>query len=213
MRHSLLGSGLLVFLLFGASLGAVQGYENDFEKATVGSVPEEFLVIEGGFAVREEGGEKFLELPGSPLDSFGLIFGPTQKSGQSVSARIFSTSKGRRSPTFGVGLNGVPGFKLQVSPAKKQLELLRGESSIASQPFQWVSGKWLILRLQLRQSAEGSHQLEGKVWVQGTEEPKDWMIRVPVTELPPPGRAMIIGSPFSGTPIRYDDLKSGLVAQ
>lgn len=205
--------GVLAFGLLGAPLLAAQGYENDFEKATLGSVPEEFLVLEGGFAVREEAGNKFLELPGSPLDSFGILFGPTQQSGQFVGARIFGTSKGRRSPTFGVGLNGVAGFKLQVSPAKKQIELLRGESVVASASFEWASGKWLVLRLQLRPGPDGAHQLEGKAWVEGTDEPKDWLISLPVTGLPPAGRAMILGSPYSGTPIRYDDLKVGKVAK
>ncbi len=213
MRQSSVAIGLLVFGLSSVFRLLAQGYVNDFEKASVGNIPEEFLVLEGEFAVREEAGNKFLELPGSPLDSFGIIFGPTHQSGQWVGVRILGTSKGRRSPTFGVGLNGTPGFKLQVSPAKKQIEILRGEVVIASAPFEWASGKWLVLRLQLRQTTKGSHQVEGKAWVQGAEEPKDWLIGFPVTELPPAGRAMIIGSPYSGTPICYDDLKVDKVAK
>src|SRR5436189_6012641 len=79
-------------------------YENNFEKAEVGKVPADFLVLDGGFVVKEEGGNKFLELPGAPLDTFAVQFGPTESSGVAVSARINSTSKGRRYPTFGVGL-------------------------------------------------------------------------------------------------------------
>src|SRR5438874_13641621 len=56
-------------------------YENNFEKAEVGKVPEDFLVLDGAFTVKEEGGNKFLELPGAPLDTFGLLFGPTQGPG------------------------------------------------------------------------------------------------------------------------------------
>ena len=41
-------------------------YENNFEKEQIGKVPENFLVLDGGFAVKEEAGNKFLELPGSP---------------------------------------------------------------------------------------------------------------------------------------------------
>src|SRR4051812_32447324 len=94
-------------------------YENNFEKAEVGKVPEDFLVLDGGFAVQQESGNKFLELPGAPLDTFGLLFGPTETNNVSASARIFGTGKGRRFPAFAVGLNGVGGLKLQVSPAKK----------------------------------------------------------------------------------------------
>src|ERR1700733_6665018 len=73
-------------------------YENNFEKAEVGKVPDDFLVLDGGFAVKEENGNRFLELPGAPLDSFSAQFGPTESSGVSVSARIKATAKGRRFP-------------------------------------------------------------------------------------------------------------------
>src|SRR5436305_1388237 len=63
-------------------------YHNDFEKAEVGKVPADFLVLDGGFAVKEEGGNKFLELPGAPLESFGVQFGPAEISDLSVCARI-----------------------------------------------------------------------------------------------------------------------------
>ena len=35
-------------------------YENNFEKATLKAVPQDMMVLEGGFAVKEEGGNKFL---------------------------------------------------------------------------------------------------------------------------------------------------------
>src|SRR5258706_14112379 len=47
-------------------------YQNDFEKAEVGQVPSDFLVLDGGFVVKEENGNKLLELPGTPLDSFAV---------------------------------------------------------------------------------------------------------------------------------------------
>ncbi len=99
----------------------------NFEQAETGTVPEDFLVLDGGFAVKQEEGNKFLELPGAPLDSFGALFGPSEKSDVAVSARIRSTNKGRRYPTFGVGLNGQSGYKLQVSPGKKALEIYKGD--------------------------------------------------------------------------------------
>src|SRR3954454_23647167 len=82
-------------------------YENSFEKAEVGKVPADFLVLDGGFAVKDEAGNKVLELPGAPLDSFAAQFGPAGNADGEVTARIYGTQKGRRMPTFGVGLNGV----------------------------------------------------------------------------------------------------------
>src|SRR5882724_8662275 len=85
---------LLTGLTFGAfAQQAKLLYENDFEKAALAKVPEDFLVLDGQFSVKEEGGNKFLELPGAPLDTFGLLFGPTEKEGTAVYARIFGTGR------------------------------------------------------------------------------------------------------------------------
>jgi len=180
-------------------------YENNFEKAEVGKVPDDFLVLDGGFEVKQADGNKFLELPGAPLETYSVLFGPTSKSDVSVSARINGTTHGRRSPTFAVGLNGQGGYRLQVSPAKTALEIFKGDDSIARVPFEWKSGTWTILKLQIVK-AGAVWKVEGKAWVQGAEEPKKAMIAYDDAKEPPPGRASIWGSPFSNTPIQYDDL-------
>lgn len=181
-------------------------YENNFEKAEVGKLPEGFLALDGGFVVKQEGGNKVLELPGAPLDSFSVQFGPTESSDVAISARIKGTAKGRRYPTFGVGLNGVAGYRLQVSPAKKLLELYKDQEVKATVPFEWKSGEWTYLRLQVRKTKGGEWKVEGKVWVQGSAEPTTWMIVADEKEEPTAGRASVFGSPFSGTPIQFDDL-------
>ena len=181
-------------------------YENDFEKAALNSLPEDFLLIDGGFAVKQEGDNKFLELPGAPVDMFGVLFGPTEKDGMSVTARVFATSKGRRFPAFGVGLNSLAGYKLQVSPAKKLIELFKGDAVKKSVAYEWTSAKWTHLRLQLLKQKDGKWKIEGKVWMEGTPEPKEATIAWNDEEEPLPGRASIWGSPFAGTPLRFDDL-------
>src|SRR5213083_2980976 len=106
MKTLLIG---IVLLFCGCLLQAADAkpvFENNFEKSEIEKVPDGFLVLDGGFSVKEENGNKFLELPGAPLDTFGVLFGPTEKEGNGVSARIFGTGQGRRYPTFAVGLNG-----------------------------------------------------------------------------------------------------------
>jgi hypothetical protein len=181
-------------------------YQNDFQQATVDQVPEGLMVLEGAFAVKADGTNKFLELPGAPVDDFSLLFGPLESAGVAVEARIHGTSKGRRYPVLAVGLNGVGGFKMPVAPAKKALELFKGDDRLASVPFTWESDTWTILRLQVRKTAEGVWKVEGKAWKQGTTEPAGWMITHEEKEEPHAGRAMISGQPFAGTPIRFDDL-------
>ena len=183
-------------------------YENDFEKAELNKVPDDFLVLDGQFAVKEEGGNKFLELPGAPLDTFGALFGPTEKEGNAVSARMSGTGKGRRYPTFAVGLNGqgTSAYKLQVTPAKKALELFKGDEVKSSVLYEWQSGAWTRLRLQVRKVKDGGWKVEGKAWKDGDKEPSAWMVSFDEKEQPVAGRASIWGSPYATTPIRFDDL-------
>lgn len=182
-------------------------YANGFDKAQVGKLPEDLMVLEGGFIVQEEGGNKFLELPGAPLETFGLLFGPTETENISASARFHSTGKGRRFPSFALGINGVAGYKLQISPAKKALELIKGESEVlATVPYTWESGSWTRLRLQIRKAGASEWRLEGKAWKDGAAEPANWMISHVETTTPIAGRAGIWGMPYAGTPIRFDDL-------
>ncbi len=200
---------IAVGLLAASAFGQEATYKNDFEKATVGETPKEMMVLDGGFVVAEEGGNKFLELPGAPLDSFGLLFGPTEKENRTVSARIFGTGKGRRFPTFSVGLNGVGGYKLQVSPGKKTVELYKADALKASAPFEWASGKWTRLSLTFRKVKDGEWAIEGKAWEDGGKEPEKATVTAMDTEAPAAGRASIGGSPYATTPIRYDDLFTG----
>ena len=199
----------LTFLLLGCIASAAEPkklYENNFEKAQLEKVPEDLLVLDGGFAVKEEGGNKFLELPGAPLETYGVLFGPTEAANVNITAKIFGTSKGRRFPAFAVGANGVGGLKLQLSPAKKQVEIFKGEEAVASAPYNWDSGTWTLLRLQVQKVKDGEFKVQGKAWKEGTKEPEQWLIEQTISGDLPAGRASIWGNPFSGTPIRFDDL-------
>lgn len=182
-------------------------YENNFEKATVGAVPDELMILGGEFTVKSSGTNQFLELPGAPLDSFAVQFGPAAQDSVAVGARIFGTGKGRRAPTFGVGLGGVSGWKLQVSPGKKAVELLKDQEIKATVAFDWKSGTWTQLRLEIRKVKDGEWQVAGKVWSQGEAEPAASLITAEEKEEPVSGKASILGSPFAGTPVWYDDLR------
>jgi hypothetical protein len=180
-------------------------FDEAFSSAKLGEVSDSFMVLDGQFAVREEEGNRFLELPGAPLESFGVLFGPNESEGVEVTARILSTKSGRKFPTFAVGLNGVGGYKVRVAPAKNALELVKGDDVKASVPFKWTSGQWTVFRLSVRKSGAGVRIL-AKAW-QGADEPKEAQLQHDESEKLPPGKAGVWGMPFSGTPIRFDDLK------
>ena len=188
---------------------AAQGkvlYENDFSKGEVGKLPEEMLLLDGGFAVQEVNGNTVLQLPGAPLETFGVLFGPTESANLAVSARVHSTKKGRREPAFAIGLNGNAGYKLQISAAKKLVELYKGDDVVAKEPFSWESDSWTMLKLQVRKVKDGEFAVEGKVWKHGTPESGKWMVTYAENSEPLAGRASIWGNPFAGTPIHFDDL-------
>lgn len=215
-KHSLSGSdrtkalgfgraGLLLVLAFQALAQNPIEYQNDFEKSEVGKPPAGMLILDGAFAVRDHGTNKVLELPGAPLETYGILFGASVKESCEVSARFFSTGKGRRFPTFALGLGGASGHRLQVSPAKKQVELFRGDTLQKSVSWDWPSGQWTQLRLQIVPQAAGGWSVRGKAWKQGTAEPSEWLIENQDKEEPKSGRPMVFGSPFAGTPIAFDD--------
>ena len=181
-------------------------YQTNFEKTELGEVPNDFLVLDGDFAVKQEGGNKYLELPGAPLDSFGFMFGPSARHGNEISARMFGTKKGRRYPVFGIALNGVNGYRLQVAPAKRAIELLKGSAVVAKVPFRWGGGEWLRLALRVEQTGAAEWTVSGRVWADGKKAPAKPTITHKEAKEPRNGKPSIWGSPYSGTPIRYDDI-------
>jgi hypothetical protein len=196
----------VVFALPSPARAAEPLYSQNFEAAPLDKAPEDFMVLSGAFVVKSEGDNKFLELPGSPLDTFGLLFGPAQQSDVSATGRFHGRKQGRKFPTFGISLNGVAGYRLQVNPAKKALELLKSDEAKAQVEYAWEADQWTALRIQVRHVG-AKWEIEGKAWPAARPEPANWMIKFEESQEPPSGRAGIWGMPFSGHPIRFDDLR------
>ena len=197
------GAGWLA--LIGAGAAEVV-YRQDFTGLKPGDLPEEFMVLEGPFTVQEADGQKFMELAGAPLETFAVLFGPAHQENWGVQARFQGTAKGRRFPVFALGLGGMAGYRLEVVPARKTLELFKGEEVRASVAFDWTDGAWTWLRLRIRKTGDLSWRVEGKAWRDGSPEPAAWMIGWDEKDTPLTQRASVWGKSFSGTPIRFDDL-------
>ncbi len=182
-------------------------YAEDFENLEPGKVPDDWLVLDGDFAVRQGDDGRVLELPGSPLSTFCALFGPAVEEGVAVRVRVKSTRKGRRYPSFAVGLGGVSGYQLRVSPGKDALEIVHHEEVVASAEYTWESSSWTVLTIQSEKAGPNAWRLSGKAWTQGGTEPRDWQITHETADPPPPGRAMLCAAPYAGTEIRFDDLR------
>jgi hypothetical protein len=187
-------------------------YQNDLQKLEAGKLPDEFLVLGGDFSIVKDADNVLIELPAEPIDAFGLLYGPTFKNeGSTASARFFGTKKGRRAPAFGVGLYGISGYKVRLSPAAGKLEILKDEMIKADVPFEWKSESWTRLRIQARPGGNGQWKVQGRAWPDGEKEPETWQIEWTDSEAPPSGRASLIGAPYSGIPLRFDDLMADKV--
>jgi outer membrane protein assembly factor BamB len=174
-------------------------YANDFEKEIADKLPAT-ITTEAPFGVQEEGGNKFLELPaGVAAETVSAQFGGAAAQVQ-VTARAWSAKKGRMFPQFGLGAGGTTGWRVQVSPGKKALELLCGDEVKATAPFEWTTEKWTQLTLRVQ-----AGKIEASAQVEGQTEPTK--LAVDATEALPTGKAVLWAGPFAGTAIRFDDLK------
>jgi hypothetical protein len=184
-------------------------YRNDFSNATTGQLPKDLQSVGGGFRVAEVEGNKVLELPGEPLEIGGLLFGPPEKA-LDVRAKVMAEKSGRRMPEFGVGTGDVGGYRLMYIPAAHRLELRHGDEVIAASDKldEFTPGRWTWLRLRVAKNAEGRWFADGKLWPAeaNTPEPPAWKVTFEVKEPASPGRASVWAVPFSGKPIRFDDL-------
>jgi len=189
-------------------------YANDLQKAAIGKLPDELMKINGEFEVKEDAGNRYLELPGDPQpepDSslFSVLFGPNGSSGFCVSAKVKAEARGRGAKAhFYVGTNGVDGFLLKVD-GKGKLELHSNGAEkqlLASADFVWTTGTWTRLMLQVRKVKDGEWALEGKAWKDGDTEPTAWAVTHKLDQEPENGRCWVGGIPYSRLPMQFDDL-------
>jgi len=195
----------LIFYIGQFSFATEEKYIADFEAVDPGEVPDDFLILEGEFAVREVEGNNLLELAPFPLSTFTLLLGSAETEDVTIQARMKGDLQKRRFPVFGVGLSGISGYRLQVNPARKELELYRQEVVQATSDFSWKPDKWTVLLLQVLKTPEGKWKVQGKAWVEGSMRPADWMVSYDESEEPLSGRPSLWGTPYAGKPIWFDD--------
>ena len=203
-------SALVLILLAAAPATDAPLFSTDFTKAELGKPSDkDFLVLAGTFAVKDVDSDRSLELDGKSLDSFGALFGPApEQPASTVAARIWGDVTGKRFPEFGIGASDAGGYKLWLMPRQKKVVIRKADATVATADYtKWEPKTWTEFRLQVSKSNSDAWVVRGKVWGRGTDEPKDWTISFEDPEEPPAGRASVWGNPYSGQPIRFDDLR------
>ncbi|MGC8888197.1 MAG: hypothetical protein ACP5MG_13685 [Verrucomicrobiia bacterium] len=184
-------------------------YRQNFETASIGSLPDGMVALDGKFSVKEEKGNRYLELQGVPLEEYAVFFGEELDGGAEISARIRGESTGKRTPSFCVGLYGTGGIILRVSPGRGAVELFKGKELKASAPFEWKGdGKWVWLKLRVIPVSASRSVISGMVWYESNKmenQPDKWQIRYEA-EKPDSGKAFVIAIPYSSKPIHFDDI-------
>lgn len=185
-------------------------YAEDFQKEPLGELSDDFLTLDGQFQIiKNDKGNKSVELAGEPLGDHGFLFGEYLESNIRVRCKILAKKKRRSYPSFGLGIHGVGGYQLRVSPAKRKIEILFEEEVVSQKEFRWLGdGKWTALELSLSSNnKKDAWKLEGFVWEQGKKKPKTPIISYPIEEEPFGGESSVFGTPYSGHPILFDDLE------
>ena len=185
-------------------------FEEDFEKVEVGEAPDKVMEIEGTFKVVEEEGKKFLRVGIAPLAENGIVLGPSMKGGGSIEAKIRSFKKRRSYPRFGIGLHGISGYRLRVVPSSGMVELLKNEEVVAKEKFKWKADTWANMKLEIKKSGD-AWSIKGWVWPtadgEQKEQPEKPVVEHTDKEAPGQGKGSLWGSPYSGRPIDFDDVK------
>ena len=196
-------------LLLLTAAAAAPSFSENFDAMPPGKPPKEkVLIVAGAFEVKDVGGgNKVLELPGDPLESFCAMFGPSDSSAIDVRAKVWAATSGKRYPELGIGAADFSGYRLLLLPRQKRLVLRKAEVELASVPYDgWASETWTAFRLTVEPAGD-AWRITGHAWPATGDEGKAVKVVFDEKEKPAPGRGSVWGMPFSGKPIRYDDLE------
>ncbi len=181
-------------------------FSYDCEKWPEGAPPAEVFVVDGTIRITQKTGGKAIEIGIDPLVDGCALLGSSANGSASIQARVFASKSGRSYPRFGIGIHGQSGYRLIVLCAKKELHLVKNEQVIKSAPYEWTSDDWMNLKLEALEDAQGKWSISGKAWPAGAAEPQEPQIKHQDPTLKGQGKCSIWGTPFSGTPIYFDDV-------
>ena len=183
-------------------------YHEDFSGCGIGEEPESLFILDGHYSVQEENkGQKYLQLPGTPMGDFGLLFGPRIKDrGLALRFSFFATKKGRRMPSIAAGIGGVRSLRLRLNPAARSLVISHDETILKQIPFVWKDGIWWDVCFQAIPTSQNLTRVKCKLWPKKEEEPKAWFLEEEFKQEYEGGKCALWGVPYASTPILFDDL-------
>ncbi len=190
-----------------ASAGEVKTFTINADEWSEGEVPKEVFIVEGKIQIVAKDGNKAIVIdPGSELTDACAQVANSAAGESSIEARVFASKRARSVPKFGVSVHGMSGYRLLVNAAKKQLELVKSDAVIASAPYTWTSDAWIKLKLDVKRGEGEAWAITGKVWAADAAEPAEPTLKAEDKGLKGQGKAGVWGTPYSQTPIYFDDI-------
>jgi hypothetical protein len=206
---------LLAASLFAAcSLQAqqLQSFEIKADDWAEGEPPKEVFVVDGTIKIGARGGNKAIIIDPNPVTDASAQLAVTANGNASIEAKILAIKRGRSTPRFGVSVHGMSGFRLIVNPAKKSLDLIKNDQTVATVPFAWTSEVWVKVKLEAQKGAADAWSITGKAWPADAAEPEEPLIKHEEKNLKGQGKCAIWATPFSGEPVFFDDIKISVEA-
>jgi hypothetical protein len=191
-----------------ASLHAqqVKTFEIKADDWAEGEPPKEVFVVDGTIKIAARDGNKAIVIDPVPVTDASAQLAESAAGNASITARVLAIKRARSTPRFGISVHGMSGYRLLVTPAKKMLELVKGDATIASTPFNWTSDAWLMLKLEAKRSGGDAWTITGKAWTPDTPEPAEPLLKHEDSGLKGQGKCAIWATPFSGEPVYFDDI-------
>lgn len=199
---------LLVVICSPASAQELKKFDFKFDDWKEGEPPAEVFVIDGKVQIAVKDAGKALVIdPGTELVEGSAQLGDSAAGSASVQARVFASKQGRSTPRFGISVHGMSGYRFYVNPAKKLLELVKADQTVASAPFVWKSDEWLNLKLEAKKAADDTWSITAAVWA-ATESapPAQPQLTHSDKSLKGQGKCAVWATPFSGKPVFFDDV-------
>lgn len=199
---------LLAASLFAATLHAqqLQTFDIKADDWAEGEPPKEVFVVDGTIKIAAKDGNKAIVIDPNPITDASAQLAVSASGSASIEARILALKRGRSTPRFGVSVHGMSGHRLIVNPARKSLDLMKNDETLASVPFAWTSDLWVKVKLEAQKGADDAWTISGKAWPADAAEPAEPMIKHADKNLKGQGKCAIWATPFSGEPVFFDDI-------
>lgn len=181
-----------------------------FDDWEEGEPPDSVLVVDGTVEILAKDGNKALVVGANPITDASAQLGDSAAGEASIQSDVFASKVGRSYPRFGVSVHGMSGYRLILNVPYRRLEIVKSDEVVASVPFQWESESWVVLKLDVRRTGAADAErwvITGKAWAQGAEEPAAPLLTAEDEKLKGQGKCAIWGTPFSETPIFFDNLQ------